>query len=395
MTILEAVGPGVAVLGLGCVLLLWGAEEFMEHLGAVAALTGIPVLALGLLLAGAEPEELATALIASSQGHPVLAATDAIGANVTMLTLGLGLAFLVQPVAVDRVLRRYALIAVVAGVLALAALADGHVGRWEAGTLCAVYVAVVAGVWHLQRRPPAFGEVAEFLENGDEDDKHEDDEHEEDDEDDADDAGGAGVPSGQDSGDPRAEASWSRSHGPLAEHPERADPPDRVEHAESAEDAREQRWPAGVSWRAARRPVGMVLAGLAAMVVGGALAVDGAARLALASGLGEHATGLSALAFATSAEVLALVVAARRRALTQVAVGGVLGSAIYNATLTLGAAAYVGDLAAPDLVTAAAIGAALPLVVLGATWRPIGRVLGGALVVGYLAYIAAVVQGHV
>ena len=77
MTILEAVGPGVAVLGLGCVLLLWGAEEFMEHLGAVAALTGIPVLALGLLLAGAEPEELATALIASSQGHPVLAATDA------------------------------------------------------------------------------------------------------------------------------------------------------------------------------------------------------------------------------------------------------------------------------------------------------------------------------
>ena len=139
----------------------------------------------------------------------------------------------------------------------------------------------------------------------------------------------------------------------------------------------------------------MVLAGLAAMVVGGALAVDGAARLALASGLGEHATGLSALAFATSAEVLALVVAARRRALTQVAVGGVLGSAIYNATLTLGAAAYVGDLAAPDLVPAAAIGAALPLVVLGATWRPIGRVLGGALVVGYLAYIAAVVQGHV
>lgn len=387
MTILEAVGPGVAVLGLGCVLLLWGAEEFMEHLGAVAALTGIPVLALGLLLAGAEPEELATALIASSQGHPVLAATDAIGANVTMLTLGLGLAFFVQPVAVDRVLRRYALIAVVAGVLALAALADGHVGRWEAGTLCAVYVAVVAGVWHLQRRPPAFGEVAEFLENGDEHNEHN--------EDDADAAGGVDVRGGQDSGDPRAEASWSRSHGPLAEHPERADPPDRVEHAESAEDVREQRWPAGVSWRAARRPVGMVLAGLAAMVVGGALAVDGAARLALASGLGEHATGLSALAFATSAEVLALVVAARRRALTQVAVGGVLGSAIYNATLTLGAAAYVGDLAAPDLVTAAAIGAALPLVVLGATWRPIGRVLGGALVVGYLAYIAAVVQGHV
>lgn len=139
----------------------------------------------------------------------------------------------------------------------------------------------------------------------------------------------------------------------------------------------------------------MVLAGLAAMVVGGALAVDGAARLAQASGLGEHATGLSALAFATSAEVLALVVAARRRALTQVAVGGVLGSAIYNATLTLGAAAYAGDLTAPGLVPAAAIGAALPLVVLCAVWRPIARPLGGVLVVGYVAYIAAVLEGRI
>ena len=146
MTILEAVGPGVAVLGLGCVLLLWGAEEFMEHLGAVAALTGIPVLALGLLLAGAEPEELATALIASSQGHPVLAATDAIGANVTMLTLGLGLAFLVRPVAITRVLRRYALLAVVAGVLALAALADGR--ALEPGTSITPAGAALLYTWY-------------------------------------------------------------------------------------------------------------------------------------------------------------------------------------------------------------------------------------------------------
>ena len=35
----------------------------------------------------------------------MLAATDALGANVTMLTLGLGLALLVQPVAVRARLR--------------------------------------------------------------------------------------------------------------------------------------------------------------------------------------------------------------------------------------------------------------------------------------------------
>ena len=71
------------------------------------------------------------------------------------------------------------------------------------------------------------------------------------------------------------------------------------------------------------------------------------------------------------------------------------GPQVQRAAPGLGASAYAGELVAPDLVWAASIGAALPLLVLLAVWRPIARPLGGVLVVGYVAYIAAVIQGRI
>ncbi len=319
MTLLGVLAPGLGLLVLGCVLLTWGAEVFMEHLAKVARIVGLPMVAMALLLAGAEPEELATAVIASAQGRPVLAATDALGANVTMLTLGLGLALLVQPVAVRARLRKYAAFAVLAGLAAAAAVADGTVARWEGALLCALFVAVVAIIWRTDRRPPAFGELAES-------------------DDDNDDGAAGPAISG-------------------------------------------------------RRAVAWLLAGLLAMVLGGALAVDGAARIAVAAGLGEHATGLTALAFATSAEVLALVVAARRRRLTQVAIGGVLGSALYNSTLTLGVASLVAPLEAPGLLAVAVVAAVLPLAVFVAARGRLPAAVGGVLAVGYVGYVVAVLRG--
>ena len=81
-----------------------------------------------MLLAGAEPEELLTAALASAQGRPGLAVGDAIGANVTMLTAALGLAALVRPLPIGPRTRLYALGSALAGVLAVLALLAGSVG---------------------------------------------------------------------------------------------------------------------------------------------------------------------------------------------------------------------------------------------------------------------------
>jgi cation:H+ antiporter len=98
------------------------------------------VFAGAFLLAGAEPEEMITAIVASGRHRPGLAAGDAIGANLTMLTLVLGLAALARPLPFGGRVRRYAAWSALAGALAAVVVAGGRIGRWQ-GALLAAYLA--------------------------------------------------------------------------------------------------------------------------------------------------------------------------------------------------------------------------------------------------------------
>jgi cation:H+ antiporter len=320
----ETGGVPDAVLSLllivaGAALLTAGAEGFAENVTGAASRLGVSVLALGLLLAGAEPEEAVTAMLASGQGHPALAAGDAVGANLVILTLTLGLAALVTRLPVGRAALEYAVAAAVAGGVAWVFLLNGVLGRAEGLVLVLLYVAGVVWVWRRERQPPLIGELAELSEEGR--------------------VGGSDVPDESDTG----------------------------------------------------RALGMVLLGLLGMVLGGALAVRGAEGLVDVLDVGESVIGLTVLALATSAEMVALVWAARRRGLSDLVVAGTVGAVAYNATVTLGAAALVSPLLLGRhnvIITVAAATALLPLVLLvarrsGILWRPVGGVL-------VLAYVGAV-----
>ena len=302
---------GWLLLLLAAGLLVAGAELFMDNAAAASRRLGLTVLAVGLLLAGAEPEELLTGALASGSGHPGLAAGDALGANVTMLTVTLGLAALLRPVPVGHRVRVYGVLSSVAGLLAVAVVAGGHVSRLEGALLVVAYAALVAVVWRRERQPPALGELAEV------------------DDDDGD------------------------------------------------------------------RPTGVALllavAGLAVMAAGGKAAVEGATRVVEGLGQTDTAVGLTVLALATTAELFALVLAAARRDLAEVAVAGVVGSATYNATLTLGVAALVRPLETGSVLAPALAAAALPLVVLLLGRSGTIRRAGGLLLVGgYAAYLVLV-----
>jgi cation:H+ antiporter len=296
--------PLLLLIG-GAALLTAGAEAFAEHVAPAAARLGVTVLALGVLLAGAEPEEAVTAMLAAGQGHPALAAGDAIGANLVILTLTVGLAALLSPLPVGRRVLQYGLGSAAAGAVAVVLLANGVLGRVEGGLLVLLYALGVAWVWRREQAPPVIGELSEL----------DDDE-----------------------------------------------PP-------------------------SRRAVLLVLAGLAGMLAGGYLAVRGAEGLVDVLGVSESAIGLTVLALATSAEMLALVWAAHRRGVTEIALAGAVGSVAYNATVSIGLAALVAPLrlgrGSPVLAVGAAT-AVLPLVLLlGRHRRRLPRLVGVLLVAGY------------
>ncbi len=162
-----AVGLGLGLLAVSAVMLIAGAELFTENAAAAARGLGITVFGAAFLLAGAEPEEMITAVIASARHRPGLAAGDAIGANLTMLTLVLGLAALARPLPFGGRVRGYAVWSALAGGLAALTVAGGSVQRWEGGLLVAAYLAGVALLWWRERQPPVIGEAAEASEEED------------------------------------------------------------------------------------------------------------------------------------------------------------------------------------------------------------------------------------
>ena len=151
------------VIGLG--LVVWGAELFAEHLAAASARLGVTTFALAVLLAGAEPEELATAVAAGLRDVPAVAFGDVVGANAAICLVALAVGALVAPVPFAPTTRRYAALALPAGVLAVAFAWDGQVGRLEGLVLVAAYVAYVALIWIRERRPPSLGETGELDED--------------------------------------------------------------------------------------------------------------------------------------------------------------------------------------------------------------------------------------
>jgi cation:H+ antiporter len=79
----------------GVVAIVWGSEHCAENLARASTRLGVSSFALALLLAGAEPEELATAVAATLRGAPAIAFGDVVGANVngmavTMCGLAVG-----------------------------------------------------------------------------------------------------------------------------------------------------------------------------------------------------------------------------------------------------------------------------------------------------------------
>ena len=311
------VATAVGLLVAAAALLAVGAELFAEHAAAAGRRLGVSGLAVGLLLAGAEPEELVTVVLAAVRGQPGVAMGDAVGANVTLLTLVIGGLALARPVRLGPRGGRYVGAAALAAAAAWAATVDGAVGRMEGVGLLALYALLVGGIWWFEREVPAIGELAEMVDE---------------DEDGPDDA-----------------------HSPT---------------------------------------VGLALAlvGVGAMGAGGWLAVAGAERLVALTGVAGSAVGLTAVALATTAEFLALVPAALRRGVPELAAAGIVGSVLYNATVSLGAGALVGDLSSPGVAVPAAV-ATLLVVAIAAVARfrgGLGRGAGTVLVAAYVAYVLLV-----
>ncbi|HMU02328.1 MAG TPA: calcium/sodium antiporter [Saprospiraceae bacterium] len=87
-----------------------------------------------------------------------------------------------------------------------------------------------------------------------------------------------------------------------------------------------------------------VLGGLILLIVGGKIFVDSAVELALKAGMSKAVVGLTIVAVGTSLPELATSIVAALKKNSDIAVGNIVGSNIFNAFLILGASSVISPL---------------------------------------------------
>ncbi|HLV42971.1 MAG TPA: calcium/sodium antiporter [Brumimicrobium sp.] len=136
-----------------------------------------------------------------------------------------------------------------------------------------------------------------------------------------------------------------------------------------------------------------LLIGLVGLYFGSTWLIDGAKSLALEVGLSNHVIGITIVAFGTSVPELATSVVAAYKKETDISVGNLVGSNIFNILAVLGLTAMVNPIGIEENVLSWdllwMIGIALALLPMMVFKNKVGRLSGVILLGGYITYIVS------
>ena len=137
------------------------------------------------------------------------------------------------------------------------------------------------------------------------------------------------------------------------------------------------------------------LVGLAGIIIGGDMTVNGAKEIARAFGLSESLIGLTIVAVGTSLPELVTSIVAAKKGESDIALGNVVGSNMFNVFLILGLSStilpmnvtktYMYDV---GLLTIVSILVYIPILLR----KKIGRIMGAIMTCSYIAYTAYLIM---
>ena len=155
----------------------------------------------------------------------------------------------------------------------------------------------------------------------------------------------------------------------------------RSENKEKIEQSKKNIYP---------KSAGLIGVGIVLLYVGAILTVDNAVILAKEFGLSEKIIGLTVIAIGTSLPELITSIIAIRKGHTDIGIGNIIGSNIYNILMIMGVGAALGGvMIGADVYVDYAIMIIFSLSLLIALKTGlIGRTMGICLTIGYVVYLA-------
>lgn len=325
-------------LTLGLIALSWGAEWLVRGASRIAASLRISPLVIGLTVVafGTSMPEMVAGAVAAWTGNTDIVLGNVLGSNIANIGLILGIAALLRPIPVHlRTLQRELPLMLAATVLVYLLARNGEIGR-VAGVV--LLVALLGFTWMTLRW--ARGET-----------------------------------------EPETGSATESTTGR---------PVTAAGESEGAATAPERRPPAHLGIECGR-----VLVGLVGLGVGAQLLVGSALQLARQFGVSEFVISVSLVALGTSLPELATSVVAALRGETDVLVGNIVGSNIFNLLGALGVGAVIrplpvsGEIVAFDIPAVLLFSIAMTLGL--GLHRAMVRWEGALLLAGYAAYIGRLV----
>ncbi|WLR54429.1 calcium/sodium antiporter [Mesobacillus subterraneus] len=136
------------------------------------------------------------------------------------------------------------------------------------------------------------------------------------------------------------------------------------------------------------------LAGLAAIIFGGDLVVDNATKIALTLGMSDTLAGLTIVAVGTSLPELITSITAALKKKTEIALGNIVGSNIFNILFVLGTSATISPLAVNGKIftdIALMIILTAVLLIFSRSKFRISKIEGAILAAGYIVYLVYII----
>lgn len=333
MTLPERVPVLVYVyLIVGFVLLIKGADYFVDGASAVARLLRVPSVVIGLTIVamGTSAPEAAVSITAGISGSNEIAISNVIGSNLFNLLMVIGICAAIRAFATDmEILRRDMPVNIAATIVLLLFLLDGKINRVEGGFLLIVLIIYLVVV------------VRSALKN-------------------------------------RGTKQEAVSGTNSASKPS--------EQGESEASEKKLSIPQIIIY---------ILGGLLAIVWGGDLVVDNAQRIALSFGMSPMLVGLTIVALGTSLPELVTSIVASRKGESGLALGNAVGSCLFNILFILGISSVISPItmAGSSVVesitdTAILIGVSTLMLICSATGKRVSRIEGVIYVCLYAAYMA-------
>lgn len=138
----------------------------------------------------------------------------------------------------------------------------------------------------------------------------------------------------------------------------------------------------------------ITLLGLAAIIVGGQFVVDNGTKIAYSLGMSETLVGLTIIAIGTSLPELVTSITAALKKESEIAIGNIIGSNIFNILFVLGVSSVISPLSVSGEVLTDVVFMIILTVVLfvfARTGYKIGKMEGVVLAASYIVYLVYII----